>query len=198
MIAFKNQCQDPPYLKFKEEYDSAVSANQKIIEAISVSSFCKSSKIVDSRYVNLKIIDDRDFIFFSNYDSPKSKQFNSHNQVCVTIFWNNINVQIRMRANIKKTSKEFNKRYFQSRSEKKNALAISSKQSNKIDSYERVEERYKKTELNEDLKKCPDYWGGFVFRPYYFEFWSGHESRLNRRKVFELQNQNWIDYFLQP
>tara|TARA_B100000073_G_C23594015_1_gene517554 strand:- start:500 stop:811 length:312 start_codon:yes stop_codon:yes gene_type:complete len=103
-----------------------------------------------------------------------------------------------MRANIKKTSKEFNKRYFQSRSEKKNALAISSKQSNKIDSYERVEERYKKTERSEDLKKCPDYWGGFVFRPYYFEFWKGHESRLNRRKVFELQNQNWIDYFLQP
>ena len=198
MITFKNQCQDPPYLKFKEEYDNAVSANQKIIEAISVSSFCKSNNIVDSRYVNLKIIDDRDFIFFSNYDSPKSKQFNSHNQVCVTIFWNNINVQIRMRANIKKTSKEFNKRYFQSRSEKKNALAISSKQSNKIDSYERVEERYKKTERSEDLKKCPDYWGGFVFRPYYFEFWKGHESRLNRRKVFELQNQNWIDYFLHP
>ena len=109
MIAFKNQCQDPPYLKFKEEYDSAVSANQKIIEAISVSSFCKSSKIVDSRYVNLKIIDDRDFIFFSNYDSPKSKQFNSHNQVCVTIFWNNINVQIRMRANIKKLQKSLTK-----------------------------------------------------------------------------------------
>ena len=58
MITFKKQNQDPPYLKFKKEYDRALYADQKIIEAISVSSFCKSNSIVDSRYVNLKIVDD--------------------------------------------------------------------------------------------------------------------------------------------
>ena len=118
MITFKKQSEDPPYLKLREEYNKAESENQKIIEAISVSSYSKSESIVDSRYVNLKIIDDKDFIFFSNYDSPKSKQFMSHNQVCVTIFWNSINTQIRMRANIKQTSKEFNDNYFSSRSPK--------------------------------------------------------------------------------
>ena len=198
MITFKKQSGDPPYLKFRKEYDSALSADQKIIEAISVSSLCKFNSIVDSRYVNLKIVDDKDFIFFSNYDSPKSKQFMSHNQVCVTIFWNTTNVQIRMRSNIKKTSKEFNDKYFSSRSPKKNALAISSNQSNKIDSYQSVQKRYKETERSDDLNKCPEYWGGFVFRPYYFEFWKGHDSRLNKRKVYELQNQKWIEYFLQP
>ena len=198
VITFKKQREDPPYLRFREEYNKAESENQKMIEAISVSSYSKSESIVDSRYVNLKIIDDKDFIFFSNYDSPKSKQFMSHNQVCVTIFWNSINTQIRMRANIDQTSKEFNDNYFSSRSPKKNALAISSKQSHKIDSYERVEERYKETKSNKDLNKCPAYWGGFVFRPYYFEFWEGHDNRLNKRKVYELQNQKWVEYFLQP
>jgi pyridoxine/pyridoxamine 5'-phosphate oxidase len=64
MITFKKQSEDPPYLKLREEYNKAESENQKIIEAISVSSYSKSESIVDSRYVNLKIIDDKDFIFF--------------------------------------------------------------------------------------------------------------------------------------
>ena len=58
MITFKKQSGDPPYLKFRKEYDRALSADQKIIEAISVSSLCKFNSIVDSRYVNLKIVDD--------------------------------------------------------------------------------------------------------------------------------------------
>ena len=31
----------------------------------------------------------------------------------------------------------------------------------------------------------PDFWGGFSFVPYYFEFWQGHKNRLNKRHVFE-------------
>ena len=64
VITFKKQSEDPPYLRFREEYNKAESENQKMIEAISVSSYSKSESIVDSRYVNLKIIDDKDFIFF--------------------------------------------------------------------------------------------------------------------------------------
>lgn len=198
MIKFNNLCQDVPYLRFKEEYDKALSAGQNIIEAISVASYCKSTAIVDSRYVNLKIIDNKDFIFFSNYDSPKSSQFDSHNQVSVTTFWNSTNVQIRMKAEIFRTSKKFNQNYFSSRSEKKNALAICSRQSKKIDSYEDVKKKYKEVVSNKDLNKCPDYWGGFSFKPYYFEFWQGHENRLNKREVFFYDKSGWEVYYLEP
>ena len=44
----------------------------------------------------------------------------------------------------------------------------------------------------------PDYWGGFKFKPYYFEFWEGHKSRLNKREIFKLDNNDWTKYFLQP
>lgn len=198
MIEFKNQCKEPPYVKFKKEYDKAVIANQIIVEAISVSSMSKSEKMVDSRFVNLKIVDNKDFIFFSNYESPKSKQFKSHDQVAINIFWNVTNVQVRMRAIIKKTTRDFNQNYFSGRAPKKNALAISSEQSKKIDSYKNVEKKYMKSFKNQDLTKCPEYWGGFVFRPYYFEFWEGHHARLNKRTVLELKNGDWEEYFLQP
>ena len=51
---------------------------------------------------------------------------------------------------------------------------------------------------NDDLKKCPDYWGGYSFTPYYFEFWEGHESRLNKREVYEKSDDSWKHLILQP
>ena len=105
-----------------------------------------------------------------------------------------------MRANIEKTSSEQSDDHFLNRSNLKNALAISSSQSNKISSYEEVQKQYKDV-LDDPVKlsKRPNYWGGYSFTPYYIEFWQGHESRINKREVFEhVNNGNWNSYFLQP
>ena len=48
MIKFINNNLDAPYVKFKEEYERAVSANQKIVEAITISSYSKLDNLVDS------------------------------------------------------------------------------------------------------------------------------------------------------
>ena len=198
MIQFNNINQEIPYLLFEEKYDEALNAGQKGIEAISISSYDKEINEVDSRYVNLKFISNDEFIFFSNYDSPKASSFNSNNQIAALLYWPSINVQIRMKAKIKKTSNEYNQQYFYDRSKEKNALAISSSQSKPIDSYNQVKENYNKSLKNDDLKKCPEFWGGYSFTPYYFEFWEGHESRLNKREVYEKSDGSWKHLILQP
>jgi|TARA_B110000967_G_C18695848_1_gene465339 pyridoxamine 5'-phosphate oxidase len=198
MIKFNKLNQETPYLKFKEKYDEAMNANQKNIEALCISSYSHDLNEVNSRFVNLKFIDDKDFIFFSNYNSPKSEEFRSHDQVTVVIFWNNINIQIRIKALIKKTTLEFNNSYFVNRSEEKNALAISSDQSKYIDSYESVINGYKESLEFGNLKECPDFWGGYSFTPYYFEFWEGHSSRLNKRDAFKKDGNFWHHSILQP
>ena len=198
MIKFNNLNQEIPYQLLKEKYDEAVDAGQKGIEAISISSYNKEISEVDSRYVNLKFITNDEFIFFSNYDSPKASSFNSHNQIAALVYWPSINVQIRMRAKIKRTTDEFNQNYFFDRSQEKNALAISSNQSKPIDSYNQVKENYNKSLKNDDLKKCPEFWGGYSFTPYYFEFWEGHESRLNKREVYKKSDDIWKHLILQP
>lgn len=198
MIKFKNLSEEIPFVQFKEKYNSALEAGQNIIEAIAISSYnCKTNE-VDSRFVNLKFIDVNDFIFFSNYDSPKSQAFSTNSQISALIHWSSINVQIRMKAKISKTSKEYNKEYFSNRSKDKNALAISSMQSQKIKTYEDIQIKYEDTKKNKDLYKCPDYWGGFKFSPYYFEFWEGHPSRINKREAYEKIDGNWEKYFLEP
>tara|TARA_B100000900_G_scaffold408689_1_gene423359 strand:- start:147 stop:743 length:597 start_codon:yes stop_codon:yes gene_type:complete len=198
MIQFNNSNKEVPYILFKEKYDEAFNAGQKGIEAISISSFNKKLNEVESRYVNLKFITNDEFIFFSNYESPKALSFNTHNQIAALIYWPSINVQIRMKAKIKKTINEYNQKYFFERSEEKNALAVSSNQSKPIDSYSQVKENYNKSLKNDDLKKCPKFWGGYSFIPYYFEFWEGHEFRLNKREVYKKNDDNWEYFILQP
>ena len=198
MIEFKNLYQETPFLIFNEKYCEALDAGQKNIEAIVIASYNKENKEVDSRFVNLKFIDGNQFIFFTNYNSPKSISFSTHSQISALLYWSSTNVQIRMKASINKSSSQFNQKYFKDRSSDKNALAISSNQSKPIESYSLVKKNYKQSLESDDLKKCPEYWGGYSFTPYYFEFWVGHQSRLNKRDVYELNGEDWIHSILQP
>ena len=198
MIIFENICNESPYKIFEQKYNEAIEANQKTVEAISISSFCKKTNETHSRFVNLKFIKEKEFIFFTNYNSPKAQQFHDHPQITALFYWNSINTQIRMKARIKKTSTEFNNDYFKNRSPHKNALAISSKQSERVDSYQEVIKNYEKSLKSDNLSKCPSYWGGFSFVPYYFEFWYGHKSRLNKRNVYEIIDNHWTSNNIQP
>ena len=199
MITINNINQSKPYHMFNELYLEAKYKNQSSIEAIAISSYNPLLKEVESRFVNLKYIQDNEWIFFTNYNSPKSQQFALHQQISALFYWNSTDTQIRIKAKISKTSKDFSDIHYQSRSMKKNALAHSSNQSSKVYSYEKVLESYKKALTDKALLlKRPDYWGGFSFTPYYFEFWQGDENRLNKRETYELIENEWQYYFLQP
>jgi pyridoxamine 5'-phosphate oxidase len=199
MIKFINLSSEKPYIYFQSLYQEALANEQRGIEAISIASYNQKINEVEARYVNLKYISDNEWIFFSNYNSPKADQFLSHNQVSVLIFWPSINIQIRMKAKIFKTSPEFSDQHFQARTIEKNALAISSNQSHVINSFEKVAENFNKTleAMTPDTVR-PNFWGGFSFTPYYFEFWKGHTNRLNKRNVFEQKDGEWVERLLQP
>ena len=199
MIKFLNINSEKPYLHFQSLYQEALDNGQKGIEAISVSSYNQIKKEVEARYVNLKYISNNDWIFFSNYNSPKASQFESHSQVSILIFWASINTQIRMKAKIFKTSDEFSDEHFQGRTIEKNALAISSNQSQIINSFDEVAKNFNETlQVMTTETPRPSFWGGYSFTPYYFEFWQGHENRLNKRHVFEQLDSEWAERFLQP
>ena len=198
MIKFNNISIETPYQIFKQKYEEGLDAQQKNIEAVSISSFSKETNEVNSRFVNLKFINNKEFIFFTNYDSPKSNEFLSHKQITALFFWSNINLQIRLKAYIKKTNTTFNKNYFCERDRTKNALAISSRQSQIISSYQEVIKNYNNSLEFNNLDKCPEYWGGYTFTPFYFEFWEGHSARLNKRNAYQFNKNHWIHTTLQP
>ena len=142
MIKFIEIDRSKPYKIFQNIYKTALDANQRHIEAISISSFSKKYNEVRSRYVNIKYIKNDNWIFFTNYDSPKNEEFLNHKQVSCIFFWNELNIQIRLKAKIKKLSKIHSDNHFKERSVKKNALAICSNQSKEISSYENMIKKY--------------------------------------------------------
>jgi pyridoxamine 5'-phosphate oxidase len=198
MIKFNNITQNIPYTLFQDFYSNALRQGQKNIEAIAISSYNPAKKEVDSRFVNLKFIQNDEFIFFTNYNSPKSIAFNANSQISALIYWHTINVQIRIKATIKKTTVEFNKEYFKNRAKSKNILAISSNQSNIISSYNKVLSKYEDVKNSSNLEECPKYWGGYSFTPYEIEFWEGHQNRLNNRNLYKKDEKTWSRFTLEP
>tara|TARA_B100000575_G_C23142000_1_gene664869 strand:+ start:6769 stop:7368 length:600 start_codon:yes stop_codon:yes gene_type:complete len=199
MIHFININKSLPYQEFSRLYNKALASDQESIEACCISSFNKKKDEVDSRFVNLKYIQDEEWIFFSNYNSKKAEDFESYDQIAAIFYWNKINVQIRIKGTVFKTSTSFSDQHFKQRSQKKNALAISSNQSKQIDDYKNVKRNFEKVYKDKSkLDKRPNFWGGYSFKPISFEFWQGHDSRLNKRTLFILEKNKWAISFLQP
>ena len=197
-IALLDLEKSEPYKIFSDYFTEAHKCHQKSIDAIAISSLNSSSNEVSSRFVNLKYIIGDEWIFFSNYKSPKAIDFESHDQISALIFWESINIQIRLKAKVFKSSKKISDDHFMKRSKEKNSLAISSSQSQKISSYEEVKEKYFDVFKSKDPLIRPSYWGGYSFRPYEIEFWKGSEFRLNKRDLFTKNNGIWIHQILEP
>lgn len=198
MIEFRNINNEIPFVTFYRLYKEAVLAGEKSPEVFMISSYSKNNNEVDSRIVNLKFIDDTDFIFFTSYESPKARQFSEHPQVTSIIFWESTNTQIRIKGNIAKIPRQSSQDHFANRDINKNAAAISSNQSSNIESYDDIIKNFEKALQNEDLFKCPSHWGGYKISPYYIEFWIGNKSRLNKRDAYQKINDTWEHFILQP
>ncbi len=198
MIKIIDNNKAKPLKIFKNYYNKALNSNQDNIEAIAISSFDTLKNEVESRFVNIKYINDDEWIFFSNYSSKKAKDFECHDQISGLFYWSSINVQIRIKAKISKTTPMFSDSHFAKRDKSKNILAIISDQSQEISSYDEIIDKFNSFNNEQSIKR-PKYWGGYSFKPYYFEFWEGHKSRINKRKIF-IHNSNgcWESKILQP
>ena len=67
MIEFKvtKNHTSEPMEKIEELYNKAILKNQILPQAVCISSIDLEKNFVDSRFVNLKYVKDKDFIFFS-------------------------------------------------------------------------------------------------------------------------------------
>ena len=73
MIDFIKLDNSKPYQTFYDYYNKAIQQNQSSIEAVVISSFNRDINEVNSRFVNLKFIKEKEWIFFSNYLSLKGR-----------------------------------------------------------------------------------------------------------------------------
>ena len=156
-----------------------------------------------SRMVLLKKVDDRGFVFYSNFNSRKGKEIETNNSVALNFWWRELKEQIRVEGKIERLSAEESDEYFNSRALQSRVAAIVSKQSEKIDSYEKLNQEIEEMTKNFEVKgaepKRPEHCGLYLIVPSSIEIWKEGDYRTHLREKFTLTSKKtWESCFLSP
>ncbi|HWZ23193.1 MAG TPA: pyridoxamine 5'-phosphate oxidase [Cytophagaceae bacterium] len=152
-----------------------------------------------SRIVLLKEINTDGFVFFTNYESKKGEELAKNPFAAITLFWKELERQIRIEGKVQKITAAESDLYYNSRPLGSRIGAIVSPQSKQIIDRSVLEAKAKAMEnLPENEIKRPEHWGGYILIPDYIEFWQGRTNRLHDRLAFSLENSQWILNRLAP
>ena len=188
-----------PINEFKIWFKSAQENNILEPNAMTLSTFSDTSGI-NSRTVLLKGVEERGFIFYTNYNSRKGVDINNNNNVSLVFLWKEIEKQIIVKGKASKISKKESKKYFESRPRKSKIAAWASKQSSEIKDEKELNSRFLEYEKKflDDKIPLPDFWGGYIIVPDSIEFWIGRKSRMHDRIIYSKNNDDWIIKKLYP
>ena len=154
-----------------------------------------------ARIVLLKGVDERGFVFYTNYESQKGQQLIANPYAALVFLWDKLERQIRIEGKVIKLSREESTEYFHSRPKASQLGAIASDQSRVIPNREVLEQKLDelKTKYQDETVPIPEHWGGFRVIPNHIEFWQGRPSRLHDRLVYDLQSdRSWQIQRLAP
>ena len=153
-----------------------------------------------SRTVLLKSVDERGFVFFTNYDSRKGRELAENPSAALTFFWSELERQVCVAGTITKLPAAESEAYFKSRPRGSRLAAWASNQSEVIADRTVLETRWRELEKKfpADIPLPPN-WGGYVLRPERIEFWQGRPSRLHDRFSYSRQpDGSWQAERLSP
>ena len=135
-----------------------------------------------ARTVLLKSVDERGFIFFTNYDSRKGRELAENPNAALTFFWPEMERQVCVAGTVTKLPVAESEAYFKSRPRGSRLAAWASNQSDVIPDRAILEARWHELEKKFPGEiPLPPNWGGFILRPERIEFWQGRASRLHDR-----------------
>ena len=152
------------------------------------------------RTVLLKNMDDRGFVFFTNYASRKSREIEQTGRASLLFLWRTVERQVRIDGTVEKISDDESDAYFATRPLESRWSVYASRQSDPVESRQALDSRYDVARLiYGDSVPRPRWWGGYRVIPDEFEFWQGRPSRLHDRIHYRKQPDGlWVRTRLAP
>jgi pyridoxamine 5'-phosphate oxidase len=140
-----------------------------------------------ARMVLLKAVDERGFIFYTNYLSAKSKEIEAHPHVALVFHWDVVQRQVRIVGTASRISGKESDAYFATRPRESQLGAHASPQSEVVLNRQELDAGYRRLEELYRGKTVPrpPTWGGYCVTPSSIEFWKGRIGRLHDRIVYE-------------
>ena len=162
---------------------------------------CDAAGIPSARMVLLKKFDERGFVFFTNLQSRKAKEFERNVRVALCFHWKSLKKQIRIEGPLLELPKSEADTYFQSRARDSQIGAWASQQSSYLPKgYKSLEEKieFYESKFKNQVVPRPSFWGGRIVVPERIEFWKDVKNRLHERMLFKADNENWLKEYLYP
>ncbi len=188
-----------PLKNFLALYDEAVKARVPDANAMVLSTVALDNR-PSSRVVLYKQITRGELTFFTNYNGRKSLEIANNPNVSLNFFWPSLEQQIRIEGRAEKILRSESEAYFKTRPRLSQIGAWASEQSQKIKSFEYLEDQVKffeKKFSGQDVP-CPENWGGFRIVATNYEFWFARQGRLHERYVYQKNGSAWERSLLSP
>jgi len=189
-----------PLALFRDWQAQAVAAGAPLPEAMTLATVDEGGR-PSARAVLLKGVDERGFLFFTNYESRKGRQLEANPNAALSFLWHSEpRRQVLVTGTVGRLPREESEAYFRTRDVGSRLGAWASRQSSPIGSYAELEEAFAEAEkrFGDDVP-MPDWWGGYVLRPETIEFWESRPNRLHERVRYSRdEDGSWQPAQLSP
>ena len=152
------------------------------------------------RFVLLKGIDERGFVFFTDGRSRKGRELRVNPCASLALYWQPRGRQVRVEGSVEVVSPGEADTYWATRPRQSQLAASASYQSARLHSRAELLGRYSRLarKLRGREVPRPSWWTGFRVRPDVIEFWIHREHRLHDREMYRKRGREWRRNLLQP
>lgn len=153
-----------------------------------------------ARIVLLRGLDARGLRFFTSYESRKGCDLAENQRAAAVLYWPQLERQVRIEGDVTKLTEEESDEYFNSRPRGHRLATWASEQSEPLEAYTLLEERFAHFEQRFERTEVPrpHSWGGYLLVPSRMEFWEGRPNRMHERTLYTRKGNGWEITLLQP
>jgi pyridoxamine 5'-phosphate oxidase len=180
-----------PIRQFQNWFDRAVAEHSSgEVNAMVLATADKKGR-PSSRTILLKGVDDRGFIFYTNYGSRKGCEMAENPNAALAFYWPNSERQVCVAGTVSKISVQESEDYFKSRPRGSQLAAWASNQSDTVPDRDALDKIWDEMDAKfpKDIPLPPN-WGGYVLKPERIEFWQGRVNRLHDRFCYTRQSDD--------
>jgi len=160
-----------------------------------------SNNMPNVRMVLLKGLSKKGFVFYTNLNSPKSRDLKESPNAAMCFHWKSLQRQIRISGSINQVSDEEADSYFNSRAYESRIGAWASDQSKPMSKREDLIKKineFKNIYKDEKNVPRPKHWSGWCLNPNSIEFWLGDRYRIHERLKYNKTFNDWKKEILYP
>jgi len=153
-----------------------------------------------ARLVLLRGLDDRGLRFFTSYLSRKGRELTENPHAAAVLYYPNLGRQVRIDGDVAPLSEDESDEYFDARPRGHQLAAWASEQSEPIENYEMLAERFSAFDqrFEDEPVPRPHSWGGYLLTPSRIEFWQNRPNRMHERTLYTRNASIWQKNLLQP